>query len=259
MDNKQEQEQKQEESRNSIIKVINSPLKFGALALLVTEGILLYLITGISNEGYKHLYIILMIIILIFVIIAVLYANNKEKKEKKLEKDNEALIDKNPNIIPKIGESEFSQKTFKYDVFLTAPMVAIGDSRFKIFNAEIKEIQTLLQKECGFERIYYSGENVNEWGELPQSAVALQKDIEALKNSQYFVLIYPDHRVSSVLFEAGVAYVLGKPSFYFGKIENFPYLMRGVTNHPHVKTYSIDNNEDVIKMIKIDKGELFKI
>jgi hypothetical protein len=30
-------------------------------------------------------------------------------------------------------------------------------------------------------------------------------------------MIYPDKIVSSVLFEAGMALALGKPSFYFGR------------------------------------------
>jgi nucleoside 2-deoxyribosyltransferase len=73
-------------------------------------------------------------------------------------------------------------------------------------------------------------------------------------------MIYPEKIVSSVLFEAGIAFALGKPSFYFGHKDNFPFLMQEANQQfNHVKIHEADTIDKIIKIIKKNKTELFKI
>ena len=62
---------------------------------------------------------------------------------------------------------------------------------------------------------------------LPPEDFSLSEDLEALRRSKYFMLVYPERIVSSVLFEAGLAVALGKPSVYFIRDRrNLPFLMK---------------------------------
>lgn len=90
--------------------------------------------------------------------------------------------------------------------------------------------------------------------------VSIDTDVNALKESKNFIMIYPDKIVSSVLFEAGMALALGKPSFYFGNTENFPFLMQQANQKfSHVKIHDCETLDKIIAVIKKNKNNLFKI
>jgi hypothetical protein len=233
------EENENTESRTNIINVIKTPLSFGALTLLIIESMLFLLMSGISNELYRLILIILMLIIFIVVVLVVLFVNK--------------------NTIPKTGEVMNTSGSFKYDVFIAAPMASINGLEFEEFNARIKEIQNLLKTECGFKNVFYAGENISTIEDFDEHTLALKEDIEALKNSKYFVLIYPEKIASSILFETGAAFVYGKPSFYFCNDNNLPFLLKNTQNIPNIRKYHIENIDDCIRVIRNNKQNLFTI
>lgn len=51
-------------------------------------------------------------------------------------------------------------------------------------------------------------------------------DINALKESCYFILYYPEKIVSSVAFQAWIPLAIGKPTFYFSSMKYLIFLMQ---------------------------------
>jgi len=62
------------------------------------------------------------------------------------------------------------------------------------------------------------------------------------------------------LFEAGIALALGKPSFYFGGTDNFPFLMKQANQKFNfVKIQDANNLDKIISILRKNKKHLFKI
>lgn len=164
------------------------------------------------------------------------------------------------NIIPATGAIESTQKAYKWDVFLAAPMAALTDADFESVTNKIREIKKILEEECNFQRIFFAGVNMKDKNDFQPAALSIEIDVNELKESQNFILIYPEKIVSSVLFEAGIALALGKPSFYFGKMGNFPFLMQQANlQFNHVKIHEADSLDNIIKLIQKYNSHLFKI
>ncbi len=117
---------------------------------------------------------------------------------------------------------------YRYDVFLAAPMAALTDeesySRYR--NSALSIEQALLQY-CGCRSVFFAGRNLERIADFEAQDQSLGDDYQALKESRYFLLFYPEKRLSSVIYEAGIALALGKPSVYFvDETAHLPYLMQ---------------------------------
>ena len=153
------------------------------------------------------------------------------------------------DTIPITGEVESPKKSYTWDVFLAAPLAALSDESFESNLSKMKEIKAILEEECDFKRVFFAGANMKTKSDFETADVSVETDVDALKESQNFVLIYPDKIVSSVLFEAGIALALGKPSFYFGATDNFPFLMKQANQKFNfVKIQNVDSLDKVISI-----------
>jgi hypothetical protein len=84
-----------------------------------------------------------------------------------------------------------------------------------------------LQDSCRFRSVFYAGRNIETKEKFEAEDFSLSDDLAALRRSKYFMLVYPERLVSSVLFEAGLAIALGKPSVYFVRdLSSLPFLMK---------------------------------
>lgn len=240
-------ENENKENRVGIINAISKPIQLAALVVLVVEGLLAYLLSK-ANANDISLYVGLMVGTLVLTIIAVFVLQYQELKLKHAE------------TIPATGEVESAKKVFKWEVFLAAPMAALSNDDFKTVNSKIIEIKKILEVECNFKSVFYAGDNMSDQKDFDSADISIGTDIDAIKNSKYFVLIYPEKIVSSVLFEAGIALALGKPSFYFGNPQVFPFLMREANNKFNfVKIHNADTLDDIILSIRKNRNKLFEI
>lgn len=113
------------------------------------------------------------------------------------------------------GRIRIALHRFTYDVFLAAAMaghkgeVEYTESR----NAVLALIQVLKEK-CGCTSVFYAGTTMPTMNDFDPKALALHVDLRAMRASKYFILYYPQKIASSVLYEAGWALILGKPSIY---------------------------------------------
>ena len=116
---------------------------------------------------------------------------------------------------------------FKYDVYISVVMAGLQtDEDYRKYRTEALQIEKVLKEKCNFQSIFYAGRDISAKAEFDAQDISLEDDLRALRESRYYLLIYPEKVVSSVLFEAGLALALGKPSVYFVRDRhNLPFLM----------------------------------
>lgn len=116
---------------------------------------------------------------------------------------------------------------FTYDVFIAAVMAGhAGDAEYTESRDAVLALMTVLKEECGLESLFYAGEQLTSMHTFDPTALALDLDLKAMRASRYFILYYPERVASSVLYEAGWALILGKPSIYIVKDDaELPFLL----------------------------------
>ena len=82
--------------------------------------------------------------------------------------------------------------------------------------------------------------------------MAAEKDIEALRRSRNFMMIYPHAAVTSCLLEAGYALIADMPSFYFVRnTDDLPYMMRGaLEDFPNRTQAQVQNAERYFELLQ---------
>lgn len=118
-----------------------------------------------------------------------------------------------------------------FDVFLSSPMAALDGETYQKQRDDANSFAAEIKAHCGL-TVYYAGRDIATADEFDDEALAVQKNLSALLESKYFVLLITEElrRYStSVLVEAGMALTLGKPSIYFvSDLEYLPYILRRI-------------------------------
>ncbi len=89
------------------------------------------------------------------------------------------------------------KRTTNGDVFLAAPIAALSNETFESSIAKVKEIKKALEEECGFNPIFFAGQNMTTTADFDTADVSIETDVNALKESKNFIMIYPEKIVSS--------------------------------------------------------------
>ena len=113
------------------------------------------------------------------------------------------------------------------DVFLAAPMAAHdSDAEYQATRNEVMKVHDAFIQECNF-KVYCALAHCPTMKSFEALDVSVIKDLRAIKDAKYFVLLYPQKITSSVLFEAGFALALRKFSLYFvARRQDLPYMMQ---------------------------------
>jgi pimeloyl-ACP methyl ester carboxylesterase len=143
---------------------------------------------------------------------------------------------------------------FEHDVFLAMAMAGVDtEEQYQSYRAQALNIKKWLQEHCGFRSVFYAGDNLETKDKFEAEDFSLSTDIKALSRSKYFLLVYPEKIVSSVLFEAGIAVALGKPSVYFiHDRKNLPFLMNKAEQAilpAGVRIYEYDNPSKIEQLL----------
>lgn len=147
---------------------------------------------------------------------------------------------------------------YKYDLFIASPMAAYDtNEQYQKDRQNILNISIAFQKKFNFKSIFYAGKAILSMEDFEYEDSSVKDNLTALKQSKYFVLIYPEALLSSVLVEAGWALALDKPSVYFVRDRNhLPFLLKEAGQaFGSVKIYTYTNVEDLIKSIDNNKRE----
>lgn len=152
---------------------------------------------------------------------------------------------------------------YKYDVFLASPMAALKtDNDYQQYRNGALAIEKALQKHCGFTSVFYAGRNIPSKAAFEAAGDSLSEDFEALQSSRHFLLIYPEQKASSVIYEAGMALAMGKPSVYVtNHRRDLPFLLQQAPqafDQVRVKIYDgCPGVNEIVNLIKNNGRSLF--
>lgn len=159
-------------------------------------------------------------------------------------------------------EAERKALEFQYDVFLSAPMASFtDDSEYQPFRAEVLTVIHALH-DCGLS-VFCALEAIESMSKFDTHGISALDDIDTLKRSGSFVMIYPQKLASSALFEAGYALALRRPSVYFVLNEqDLPYLMQrlpeAVTNVSILDSRAWKTYEDIGNLLRRHADHWFR-
>lgn len=145
-----------------------------------------------------------------------------------------------------------------YDVFVSCPMAATSnEEEYQTLRNQALEVVQCLEKECGL-TAFFAGRNVESPDMFDEPDYAVYRDLGALRASQYFLLLYPERMVSSVLVEAGYALALGKKAVYFVKDKkHLPFILRHLDAIFSTKVYEYTSVDKILKLLRTHKENLF--
>jgi tRNA A-37 threonylcarbamoyl transferase component Bud32 len=148
---------------------------------------------------------------------------------------------------------------FAYDVFVSCPMAgARTDQRYQDLRADALRVVDCLERECGL-TAFYAGRDVPTRDAFDAPDYSVVVDLQALRQSRYFLLLYPEKLVSSVLVEAGIALALGKKAVYFARdARHLPFMLRHLDRVCPVKVYEYRAVEYVLKLLRQHGARLFE-
>jgi pimeloyl-ACP methyl ester carboxylesterase len=157
-----------------------------------------------------------------------------------------------------------SLSRFKYDVFVAAAMAAHDDdAEYKANHEAVLSLIETLKTKCNCKAVFYAGKNMSSMEKFDPEELALKDDLAALRKSRNFMLFYPKKIVSSVLYEAGWALILGKPSIYIVRsYDDLPFLMKEAQqafSHRRVRIFECRDHESVLDKVAGYGDRLFQI
>ena len=119
-----------------------------------------------------------------------------------------------------------SKKRHKFDVFVSAPMASYEtDAEVLADHERIAPAVALLEDQLGLV-VYWAGRSIRSKADFDAPDISATKDVEALLESKFFLMLYPAKIASSVLFEAGIALRSCLTSIYFVQTaKDLPFLM----------------------------------
>ena len=234
-----------------VLREANSDIKVISLvALLAFAAVIVLAPMNILNEAVIYSFFG----VLLFVLIAVLLLTRFRGEPAPSETDDPA-----PTV-------------FAYDAFISAPMDGFKadenvDPKMarELHNENMRIFQTNLRKCCRMDRTFYAGLDMPSRTDYDDETVGLKNVWTTIRQARLFILIYPKRSASSIIFEAGMAIALGKPSFWFVKRgERLPYLMRGyqaslTEGLPLVRIIEYDAFDEVIQKLQNNGAEIFSL
>ena len=221
----------------SVIRLVRTPLAFFTLLVLATEGILVGLAVRVS--GFDLTLLLVGMILLLFALVLAVIATQRQARGTTADSDT---------------------KNRKYDVFIASVLAGFeDDARLLAEKKTALAVAKAFEEECHF-TVYYAGKDVKSVQDFDGSHIGARADLDALRDSRHFIMIYPQKITSSVLFEAGYAYQRCETSTFFVRnASDLPYLMRRLpeVHSNFVRTLTYKDSTDIVRMIKAHREHLF--
>lgn len=218
-------------SKVGVIREVKTPLGLLVLIVLVTEVILGVLVA--KAKGFDFTLLVLGMLLLLGGVLFVIF--------KKKPSDFEGGI-----------TIESKKIETKHEVFLSSPMAGHGsDGSYRKDREDMLKLTKTLRQQCKFKSVIYAGQDIESITDFDAPDLSVRDNIEAIRESKYFVMVYPGKLVSSVLIEAGMALSEGKPSLYFvKKKDDLPFLLKQAEQaFESVKIYEYSNVDDICGLI----------
>lgn len=154
---------------------------------------------------------------------------------------------------PKRSHSpEATKRSHSYDVFVSSPLAGFSsDKEIQADHDRIAPVVKCLETELGF-KVFWAGRNIRARADFEDPGISAIDDVVALKDSKYFVLLYPSRIASSVLFEAGIALRSCLVSIYIVKDKaDLPFLMTTASDvFSNVRTYKATLPDETLALLR---------
>lgn len=144
------------------------------------------------------------------------------------------------------------RRRHKYDLFISSPLAAFANEAELQGSRECIE-QIVALAETQFEwSVYWAGRTIRSKQDFDAADLSAKRDVAAILDSKYFLMIYPQKIVSSVLFEAGIALRSCLTSIYIVRnLSDLPFLMSQASQaFTNVRTYQCNEPADALAMLK---------
>lgn len=232
--------------RARLVKSVQTPAGLFALAFLIVEGILAALAIKASGNDFTLLVGGMLVSFLTLVVVFFALATRRPELFQAREPAPARLSA--PGIVD-----------LKYDVFLSVPMAATdSDEEYKALRERTLALIATLKTECQFQNIYYAGDGSPTKADFDPPKLAVLDDFERVKQTRYFVLLYPSKLASSALIETGFALALGKTIVVFvRRRDDLPFLLRSAESLKSVSIYEYADDEKLTALIKRSRNKLF--
>jgi hypothetical protein len=227
------------DGRKGIISSVQTPLGFFTLVVLVSEGILGGLALRATGNDFTIL-ICGMLLVLVLLVVSVFIGAFREPRN--------------------VDIAHQKARKIKYDVFLSAILAGFqDDAKLQEEKQHALAVASCLEEEYGY-TVYYAGRNVRSIKDFDAADISARADIDSLRGSRYFLMIYPQRIVSSVIFEAGMALEQCQASIYFvRKHQDLPYLMQRLTEAVgNVKSYRYEDPSEIVAVLKRHRKSFFE-
>jgi hypothetical protein len=136
-----------------------------------------------------------------------------------------------------------------------------GDADYRRNRDAVIALIEVLEKKCGYKSVFYAGTDMVTKADFDPKLLALQIDLKAMRKSKNFILYYPSKVASSVLYEAGWALMLGKPSIYItSKDDELPFLLNDAGQafeEQRVRIFKCPDTESMLKEVASYGDKLF--
>lgn len=157
---------------------------------------------------------------------------------------------------------EIALHRFKYDVFVAAAMAGTADdAEYQEHRNDVLALIEVLKSKCNCPSVFYAGTSLPVKGAWDPKILALQIDLQAMRESKNFILFFPKKIASSVLFEAGWALILGKPSIYITQNDKeLPFLLNDAGQafpDQRVRIFKCTDREKMLKEVASYGDKLF--
>lgn len=213
----------------------------GALLVFIFVGVLTMIIGNFSGGELSSWIFSIGAIVTIACLFLFVYLQVKQSK-----KDDEY--------------STLGNKEFEYDLFVSAPMTSVSEKEYKkTRNLTLTAIKHI-KDACQFQKIYFAGQYIDKANKVDPPSISANQDLNALRASKYYLLIYPSALVTSTIVEAGYALALKIPSLYLvHDINDLPFMLRGAAEAyaPHVRILQFANETDLPRLIDQYSRKIF--
>lgn len=182
----------------------------------------------------------------------------------KLVRNKYSELEKEFNDIETHNKEDLSLRNEKLleknSLFISTPMSAYSSEiDLKESKTRISKIIHLLNKKYKFSKITCPAENIEKSDAFNDIEIAIIQDLKDVQLCEYFLCIYPEKQVSSVLVEIGYAISRGKKCVLIVKNrEDLPYLLQQADKRiNNFKIYEYKDFDNLDKFFEKREESLF--
>ena len=174
------------------------------------------------------------------------------------------ILTKGDSTKTKISKKTIDDNQKSYDLYISLPMTSLLKTslyQYDTLRELLFDIVTSIKKCCGWEKIYCAALYVEDIEDVLDPLISASVDLEPIKKSKHYMLLYPEKLNSSCIVESGIALAYDVPSFYFVRsTDDLSYILREASAaFPNVYTKKFNDFNNIPDWIKKQGWKILNI